>query len=61
LHLFQLNEANRLWGHDGDEKGVSTIMIFNPSTEVGVLIFTNSGDADLDQMAVDAYNVGLDL
>jgi len=61
LHLFILDEANSLWGHDGGEKGVSTIMVFNPSTEVGVLIFTNSGDADLDQIAADAYTVGLGL
>jgi CubicO group peptidase (beta-lactamase class C family) len=61
LHLFQLYEDNTLWGHDGGEKGVSTIMVFNPSTQVGVLIFTNSGDANLDQIVVDAYNVGLNL
>jgi len=61
LHLFELDEENRLWGHDGGEKGVSTILVFNPNTQVGALIFTNSGDADLDQIIVDAYKLGLDL
>jgi CubicO group peptidase (beta-lactamase class C family) len=61
LHLFELDEENNLWGHDGGEKGVSTIMVFNPETEVGVLIFTNSADVDFDQIVVDAYKVGLGL
>jgi CubicO group peptidase (beta-lactamase class C family) len=61
LHIFELDEEHTLWGHDGGEKGVSTILVFNPNTQVGVLIFTNSGDADLDQMVVDAYQLGLNL
>lgn len=61
LHLFELDTENTLWGHDGGEKGVSTIMVFNATTQVGALIFTNSGDADLDQIIVDAYKLGLDL
>lgn len=61
LHLFQLDEENTLWGHDGGEKGVSTIMVFNPETEIGVLIFTNSSDAELDQIVTDAYKLGLNL
>lgn len=61
LHLFKFDEANTLWGHDGGENGVSTVMAFNPSTQVGVLIFTNSGDTDWDQLLVDAYKLGLVL
>lgn len=61
LHLFKFDEANTLWCHDGGENGVSTVMAFNPSTQVGVLIFTNSGDTDWDQLLVDAYKLGLVL
>jgi CubicO group peptidase (beta-lactamase class C family) len=61
LHLFELDEENTLWGHDGGEAGVSTILVFNPTTQVGALIFTNSGEADLYQLVADAYKLGLDL
>lgn len=61
LHLFLLNEANNLWGHDGGESGVATIMAFNPNTKVGAIILTNQGDADLDEILVQAYQIGLKL
>ncbi|MEM1328257.1 MAG: serine hydrolase domain-containing protein [Bacteroidota bacterium] len=61
LHLFNLNNENQLWGHDGGEQGVATIMAFNPSTKVGAIILTNQGDSDLDEILVEAYNLGLNL
>lgn len=61
LHLFLLNSENNLWGHDGGEKGVATIMAFNPSTKIGAIILTNQGDVNLDEMLVEAYKFGLDL
>jgi CubicO group peptidase (beta-lactamase class C family) len=59
LHLFQLDEENNLWGHDGGEQGVSTIMAFNPNTKVGAIILANQGDADLEEILVEAYKFGL--
>lgn len=59
LHIFRLDEANNLWGHDGGEQGVATIMAFNPSTKVGVIVLTNEGEADLDDILVEAYRFGL--
>ena len=61
LHLFNLNNENQLWGHDGGEQGVATIMAFNPSTKVGAIILTNQGDSDLDEILVEAYKLGLNL
>lgn len=61
LHLFKLNNENQLWGHDGGEQGVSTIMAFNPSTKVGAIILTNQGDSDLDEILVESYKLGLNL
>lgn len=61
LHLFLMNASNNLWGHDGGESGVATIMAFNPTTKVGVIILTNQGEADLDEMLVEAYKFGLKL
>lgn len=61
LHMFLLNSENNLWGHDGGEQGVATIMAFNPLTNVGALIFTNQGDANLDKILVEAYKLGVIL
>jgi len=61
LHLFLMNPTNSLWGHDGGEQGVATIMAFNPNNKVGAIILTNQGDADLDEMLVEAYQLGLKL
>lgn len=61
LHLFHMNTANNLWGHDGGEQGVTTIMAFNPTTGIGAIILTNQGEADLDEMLVEAYKFGLGL
>lgn len=61
LHLFNMNTQYSLWGHDGGEQGVATTMAYNPSTEVGVLIFTNQGDASIETLLREAYKLGLTL
>lgn len=61
LHWFVMNTANNIWGHDGGEKGVATIMGFNPDNKTGAIIFTNQGDADLDNVLVTAYNYAVKL
>ena len=61
LHLFRMNRNPVLWGHDGGEEGVSTIIGFNPEDRIGVVILTNSGEADLDDMLIEAYKIGATL
>ena len=61
LHVFLMNEAHNLWGHDGGEQGVATIMAFNLTSKVGAIILTNQGDADLDEILAEAYKLGLKL
>jgi len=61
LHLFLMDRNNELWGHDGGEQGVATIVAFNKETKTGVIILTNQGDADLDEILVEAYKLGLKL
>lgn len=61
LHLFQVNSANNLWGHDGGEQGVSTVMGFNPMTKTGAILLSNKEDVDLDDILMEAYQLGLDL
>ena len=59
--MFLMNAEQTLWGHDGGEEGVATIMAFNPSTHVGAIILCNQGDANLDEILVQAYKFGLKL
>ena len=54
-HMFLLDISNTLWGHDGGEQGVATIVGFNPSTKIGSIIFTNQGEAELDELFVQSY------
>lgn len=61
LHLFLMDTKNNLWGHDGGEEGVATIIAFNPATGVGAIILANQGEVELDEILVEAYKIGLDL
>ena len=61
LHLFLIDSGNELWGHDGGEQGVSTIMAFNPVTKIGAIILTNKEDVELDEVLVETYKFGLRL
>ena len=58
LHLFLMDPALGLWGHDGGEEGVATIMAFHPTTHVGVILLANQGDADLESLLSVAYTLG---
>ncbi|MFK7906403.1 MAG: serine hydrolase domain-containing protein [Chitinophagales bacterium] len=61
LHLFLINSENNLWGHDGGEQGVATIVAFNPTSKIGAIILTNQGEADLEDMLIEAYEFGVKL
>lgn len=59
FHMFRIDGANNLWGHDGGEEGVSTIMAFNPTTKTGVIILGNMTDVEMDSMLIKAYQIGM--
>lgn len=61
LHLFLMDDDYSLWGHDGGDFGVATVMAFNPTTKTGAIIFTNQGYADLEEILAEAYKIGLTL
>jgi CubicO group peptidase (beta-lactamase class C family) len=61
LHFFIMDKTHQLWGHDGGEQGVSTIMAFNPADKTGAVLLSNFGDADLDEMLRQAYLLGKKL
>jgi CubicO group peptidase (beta-lactamase class C family) len=58
LHLFLLDSQRNIWGHDGGEEGVSTIVGFNPDTQRGVIILTNQSDVDLEPLLIKTYELG---
>jgi CubicO group peptidase (beta-lactamase class C family) len=59
LHWFTYDRAARnLWGHDGGEQGTTTMMGFNPSTGVGIVILCNATDADLETISDMLYDFG---
>lgn len=58
LHFFLMDNTYNLWGHDGGEQGVATIMGFNPVTKIGAIILSNQGEADLDEFLSSAYQLG---
>jgi CubicO group peptidase (beta-lactamase class C family) len=57
LHIFTFDQSNNLWGHDGGEDGTTTILAFNPVTQVGIIILTNMSDVDLDDIFDEAYDI----
>lgn len=59
LHMFVMDKENDLWGHDGGEEGVATIMAFHKETKVGAIILCNQGEANLDEILAEAYEFGL--
>lgn len=59
LHMFLLHRSYQLWGHDGGEEGVAAIMAFNPDTRAGAILLANQGDADLDELLAEAYELAL--
>jgi len=58
LHMFLTQEELGLWGHNGWEQWVSTEMVFDPISKVGIIIFTNTSDADLEGMYIKGFELG---
>lgn len=56
LHLFIMDKQNNLWGHDGGEEGVATLVAFNLSNRTGVILLTNEGDANLEYIMRTGYD-----
>lgn len=59
LHFFVMNAANNLWGHDGEEQGITTIMAFNQATKAGAIILASESDLELEEILVKGYEEGL--
>lgn len=47
--------------HESSGTIKTKFMAFNPLTKIGVIILTNQGEAELDEILVEAYKLGLKL
>lgn len=61
LHIFKLLDTDNLWGHEGGERGATTMVGVNPDNGVGAIILTNKSDAEIVSMFEGAYLTGLDI
>lgn len=50
--------GRKLLGHNGGEKGVSTEMYYDPQTNVGVIVFNNDDDTDLEAAVSLLFSYG---
>ena len=55
---YETINKQKLIGHSGGEKGVTTEMYFDPETSIGVIVFNNDDDADLNNIISLLYNYG---
>ena len=44
-------------GHDGSEQGVTSMMFYNPTTQVGSVLLTNTDDANLELIFEEVVNL----
>lgn len=61
LHLFLMDKDYELWGHDGGEEGVATVVLFNKTNKTGLVVLCNQGDANLEYIVGVAYDWALRL
>ena len=61
FHMSLEEESLGLWGHNGGEEGTSTDVVFDPVTKIGVIVFTNMSDVDLQSVYVKAFELGKKL
>ncbi|MFN8396341.1 MAG: serine hydrolase domain-containing protein [Bacteroidia bacterium] len=47
---FNTLDGRDLLGHSGGEMGVTTEMFYDPSTNIGAIVFNNDDDANLDRV-----------
>lgn len=55
---YDTNDDRKILGHNGGEMGVSTEMFFDPNTNLGVIVFNNNDDANLETIISLLFNYG---
>jgi CubicO group peptidase (beta-lactamase class C family) len=57
LSFYIVHAGEELWGHEGAEEGVSTVVAFDPIQHQGAIVLTNGHDCDLTDLVVSAYRL----
>lgn len=55
---YETINGKRVLGHSGDEKGATTEMYYDTSTNIGVIVFNNDDDAVLDNILTLLFKYG---
>jgi hypothetical protein len=55
---YETINGRKVLGHSGGEKGVTTEMFYDTSNHVGVIVFCNDEDAELETIATLLFNYG---
>jgi CubicO group peptidase (beta-lactamase class C family) len=51
------SDFEALWGHGGNDPGVTTSMFFSPATKTGIIIFQNSGQGNQFEILENIYRI----
>ncbi len=55
---YETINGRKLLGHSGGEKGVTAEMYYDPNTNIGIIVFSNEEDAELDNIISLLFNFG---
>lgn len=55
---YETINGRKILGHSGGEKGVTAEMYYDPNTNVGVIVFSNQEDAELDTVISLLFSYG---
>ncbi len=58
FQMYQEESPLALWGHNGGEEGTTTDVVFDPVTKIGVIVFTNMSDMNLEPVYVKGFELG---
>lgn len=59
-YRFELETGDFVWGHNGGDPGVTTLMQFRPADETGVILFANADwEGELADIAARLYHEAL--
>lgn len=54
-HTEELSDGSFAWGHTGADHGVSTIMLFRPEIDTGIILLANRSYVDLLDYATELF------
>ena len=55
---YETKNGKKYLGHSGGEKGVTTEMYYDTNTNIGIIVFNNNDDAELDIIISLLFNYG---